>query len=224
MLSKKLLQKNKHNMIRLIYFDFNFWRVDILRLCLGFSNTPYEMIRIPRKEWREKKKDFPFGQLPVMIINNKKFAHTHSLARFCAVKSNLYDDNDLKRIIIDQVIDWANEITNKIAPSIRAAMREKNLAKSKKLRKEFIDNDLLEWFTYLEKLLGDSSKEKLFFTDRFSIADVTAWRVIHWFYSRKLDQIEPKFLNKFTLLKHFYESMNNFEKFAKLQEYKEIVN
>ena len=83
---------------------------------------------------------------------------------------------------------------------------------------------MLEWFTYLEKLLGDSSKEKLFFTDRFSIADVTAWRVIHWFYSRKLDQIEPKFLNKFTLLKHFYESMNNFEKFAKLQEYKEIVN
>ena len=59
-------------MIRLIYFDFNFWRVDILRLCLGFSNTPYEMIRIPRKEWREKKKDFPFGQLPVMIINKKR--------------------------------------------------------------------------------------------------------------------------------------------------------
>ena len=102
-------------------------------------------------------------------------------------------------------------------------MREKNLAKSQKLRKEFIDNDLLEWFSYLEKLLENSSKEKLFFTDRFSIADITAWRIIHWFYSRKLDQIEPKFLHKFILLKRFYEKMNNFEKFVKLQEYKEIV-
>ncbi len=210
-------------MIKLIYFDFNFWRVDILRLSLAFSNTPYEMIRISRREWKEKKNNFPFGQLPVMVINNKKFAHTHSLAIFCAVKSNLYDDSDLKKIIIDQVIDWANEVTNKIAPSIRAAMREKNLAKSKKLRKEFIDNDMIEWFSYLEKLLGNSSKKKFFFTDRFSIADITAWRVIHWFYSRKLDQIEPRFLEQFALLKRFYENMNNFEKFVKLPEYREIV-
>ena len=77
---------------------------------------------------------------------------------------NLYfENNELKAIVIDQVLDWSNEITNKIAPSIRAAMREKNLEKSKKLRREFIDNDLLLWFSYLEKLFDECSSKKNFF-------------------------------------------------------------
>ena len=37
LLLKKHLQKI---MIKLIYFDFNFWRIDILRLSLSHSNIP----------------------------------------------------------------------------------------------------------------------------------------------------------------------------------------
>ena len=51
--------------------------------------------------------------------------------RFCALESKLYNNDKLKAMVIDQVLDWANEITNKIAPSIRAAMRDKDLEKSK---------------------------------------------------------------------------------------------
>ena len=98
-----------------------------------------------------------------MIVENKKYAHTHSLAKFCALKADLYDNNEFKALIIDQVLDWSNEVTNKIAPSIRAAMREKDLEKSKKLRKEFIDNDLHLWFSYLEKLFDECSAKKSFF-------------------------------------------------------------
>ena len=78
-------------MIKLVYFDFNFWRVDILRLSLGYSKVPYEYKRIKRQEWPKEKENFPFGQLPIMIIKDKRYAHTHSLARFCALESKLYD-------------------------------------------------------------------------------------------------------------------------------------
>ena len=101
-------------MIKLVYFDFNFWRVDILRLSLGYSKIPYEYKRIKRQEWPKEKKKFPFGQLPIMIIKDKQYAHTHSLARFCALESKLYNNDKLKAMVIDQVLDWANEITNKI--------------------------------------------------------------------------------------------------------------
>ena len=147
-------------MIKLVYFDFNFWRIDILRLCLGYSKIPYEYQRIKRQEWPKEKEKFPFGQLPIMIIKDKQYAHTHSLARFCAIESKLYDNDKLKAMVIDQVLDWANEITNKIAPSIRAAMRDKDLEKSKRLREQFIKNDLLVWFSYLEKLFDQNSKKK----------------------------------------------------------------
>ena len=211
-------------MIKLVYFDFNFWRVDILRLSLAYSGTPYEYKRIKRQEWPRKKKNFPFGQLPVMIIENTQYAHTHSLARFCAMESGLYDNYKIKAMVIDQVLDWANEITNKIAPSIRAAMRDKDLEKSKRLREEFIKNDLLTWFSYLEKLLDQSSSKKIFFNDKFSMADIVAWRVIYWFYCGRLDQIDNKFLDKFPLIQNLFEKMNEFKPLIELEEYKDIIS
>ncbi len=211
-------------MIKLVYFDFNFWRFDILRLSLAYSNIPFECERVKRNDWPKVKQNFPFGQLPIIIIGNKKYAHTHSIARFCAIKSNLYSKNELNAIVIDQVLDWSNEITNKIAPSIRAAMREKNFEKSKKLRKEFIDNDLLIWFSYLEKLFDRSSSEKVFFNDKFSIADITAWRVIFWFCSGKLEQINTDFIKEFPLLNNFFKRMNNYSSFTKLKEYRDIIS
>ena len=211
-------------MIKLIYFDFNFWRVDILRLSLSFSKIPYEFERIKRQDWKEKKNKFPFGQLPVMEVDEKVFSHTHSLAKFCAKKASLYEEDEFKVLIIDQVLDWANEITNQIAPSIRAAMREKNFEKSKQLRKEFIKNNLEIWFCYLENLFERSSEKKKFFTDKFGIADITAWRIILWFTSGKLDQIDSNFLNKTPLLKKYYDGISNHEPFRKLQVYKEILS
>tara|TARA_B100000683_G_scaffold64671_1_gene63128 strand:+ start:1514 stop:2149 length:636 start_codon:yes stop_codon:yes gene_type:complete len=211
-------------MIKLVYFDFNFWRVDILRLSLAYSEIPYEYKRIKRQEWPKEKKNFLFGQLPVMIVDNKQYAHTHSLARFCAMESGLYDNYKIKAMVIDQVLDWANEITNKIAPSIRAAMRDKDLEKSKRLREGFIKNDLLIWFSYLEKLFDQSSSKKIFFNDKFSIADIVAWRVIYWFYCGRLDQIDNKFLDKFPLIQNFFEKMNEFKPFIELEEYKNIIS
>ncbi len=211
-------------MIKLVYFDFNFWRIDILRLCLGYSKIPYEYQRIKRQEWPKEKEKFPFGQLPIMIIKDKQYAHTHSLARFCAIESKLYDNDKLKAMVIDQVLDWANEITNKIAPSIRAAMRDKDLEKSKRLRVQFIKNDLLVWFSYLEKLFDQNSKKKKFFTDEFSMGDIVAWRVIYWFYCGRLDQIDNKFLDKFPLIQNFFKEMSAFKTFIELKEYKDIIS
>ncbi len=211
-------------MIELIYFDFNFWRADILRLCLSLGNIPYKYKRLARRSWPKEKKKFPFGQLPVLAIDNKIYAHTHTLARYCAKKSSLYDDNERNVLVIDQVLDWANEITNLVAPSIRAAMREKNFEKSKKLRMEFVKNDLLTWFSYLENLLIKSSKNKKFFTDRFSIADITAWRVIYWFTSGHLDMVDKSFIDKLPALKKYYLGINNYDPFIRLKEFKEIIS
>ena len=211
-------------MIKLVYFDFNFWRIDILRLSLGYSKVPYEYKRIKRQEWPKEKEKFPFGQLPIMIIEEKQYGHTHSLARFCAIESKLYNNDKLKAIVIDQVLDWANEITNKIAPSIRAAMRDKDLEKSKRLREEFIKNDLLVWFSYLEKLFDQNSKKKIFFNDEFSMADIVAWRVIYWFYCGILEKIDKKFLDNFPLIQNFFKEMNTFKSFTKIDEYKDIIS
>ncbi len=207
-------------MIKLTYFNFNFWRIDILRLSLSYGKIPYELNQIKREEWLKKKKLFPFGQLPVMDLDGMLYGHTHSLAIFCANKSNLYDTNEKNALIINQVLDWANDITIKIAPSIR----EKNPEKAKKKREFFIKNDLNTWFYFLENLLKKASKNENFFTDRFSLADIIAWRVIYWFKSGKLDLINPNFIDDYTVLKNYFENLVNYKPLTKLKEYSEIIS
>jgi len=205
--------------IRIIYFDFNFWRVDILRLSLSYKNIPYEYKRIPRKDWLDFKKKYPFEQLPILEINGKIHCHTHSLAIYCSSISNLYDSDIGNQLIINQIIDWANEITYRIAHSIR----EKNQVKSRKLRKIFIQKDLFTWFRFLENFYIDNSKNS-FFTGKFSIADITAWRVIRWFLSGQLEQIPVDFIKDFPELYKFYNRICCDKKFSDLIEFKEIMN
>ena len=125
--------------IKLVYFDFNFWRIDILRLSLAYAGIDYEFERIPREDWTKFKDKQPFGQLPVMYYKDNVYCHTHSLATFCASKSNLYSSDEKKQLIIHQVIDWANEITYRIAHSIRekTQINQKNLEEYS-LKKIFI--------------------------------------------------------------------------------------
>ena len=144
---------------------------------------------------------------PIGLKKRKIFAHTHSLARYCAIKSGLYAEDETSALVIDQVIDWANEITLRIAPSIR----EKNIEKSSMLRKKFIKNELHTWFGYLENLFKSSSKDKIFFIQNFSIADITAWRVIHWFTSGQLDQMPLDFIKKYPV-PHLEPTQNQLRK------------
>lgn len=211
-------------MLKLVYFDFNFWRVDILRLSLSYAKIPYEYERIARSDWPRRKKNYPFGQLPVVIYKNNTYGHTHTLAKFCAKRSSLYETEELKILIIDQVLDWANEITNLIAPSIRAAIREKDPEKSKFLRNQFIKNDLFPWFSHLQNLFENHSKEKVFFTGKFTIADIVAWRLIYWFTSGKLDMVDVSFLNYFPMLKNFFSTINNYKPFNQLDEFRDITS
>ena len=209
-------------MIKLIYFEFNFWRVDISKLSLSYSRIPYKLEKISRNEFIKKKKAgvFPFGQLPVMIVDNKMYGQTIAIAKFCASKAGLYSKNEKECLVIDQVLNWANDINIRIARSIR----EKNKNKKEKLRKDFIKNDLMVWFEFLEKLFLRYSNNEKYFIDKFSLADITAWRVIHWFISGKLELIDPDFIKPFEYLQKFYKGICDEKSFRKLKEFDEIIS
>ena len=72
--------------------------------------------------------------------------------------------------------------------------------------------------------LDQKDVEKVFFNDKFSIADITAWRMIQWFCSGKLEHVDQNFIKKFPLLESFYDKMNKNNSFIILNEYKEIIS
>ena len=52
------------------------------------------------KNGQKKKQNFPFGQLPIIIYDDKQYAQTHSIARLCAIESGSMQMINLKQLLL----------------------------------------------------------------------------------------------------------------------------
>ena len=83
---------------------------------------------------------------------------------------------------------------------------------------------MIQLLQFLDNLYKSSVTKNNFFTEKFSLADITAWRIILWFVSGKLFDVPEEFIRDFPKLESFYKSINDYDKFNKLSEFKEIMN
>ncbi len=216
---KRHLQKN--NNIKLVYFDFPFWRVDICRLTLEIANIKYKNIVLSKKYFLKNKKtnEFPFGQLPILVVNNKTIAQTSAMIRYCGKLANLYPNDLMECALVDQVIDFANDITYLISPSIREKDAEKKIAKRKIL------NDIIlpEWIGYLERFFVINNVSTFFVTEKFAVSDLIVWRILLWLTSGKLENVDLKLKDKFPKLNSYFNYMSNNSLVISLEEYSKIM-
>ncbi|GMR47439.1 hypothetical protein PMAYCL1PPCAC_17634 [Pristionchus mayeri] len=71
---------------QLIYWDARAL-AEVSRQLFVLSETPFEDIRITRDQWLKKyKEDSPLGKIPILIIDGKKLAQSHAIARYLARK------------------------------------------------------------------------------------------------------------------------------------------
>ena len=211
----------QNNKIKIIYFDFDFWRVDICRLTLSIAKIPYEYIRIPRKDWHKRKNsgEFNFGQLPAMIINEKKVAQTSAMARYCGKISNLYPEDNFDSLLVDQILDVVNDVTLSISPSIR----EKNFEKKKEMRTNLNNTILPKWLNYIEKFTSTHKKSKFIITRNFTIADIMMWRFLLWLNCGLLEHIDTNLLKNYENLNKYFNYISAYKKLKQTNEYNEII-
>ena len=214
---KRHLQKNN---IKLIYFNFPFWRVDICRLSLEIANIKYKNFVVSKKYFlKNKTQEFPFGQLPILIVNNTKIAQTSAMIRYCGKLADLYPNDPMECALVDQVIDFANDLTYLIAPSIREKNRIKKWTKRKKL------NDIIlpEWISYLERFFITNNVNNYFVTEKFSVSDLIVWRILLWLTSGKLENIDLRLKKRFPQLNKYFNFMSNNSTVINLKEYSKIM-
>ena len=174
--------------LKIIYFNFPFWRAEVSRISLFIGNIPFEDRRLTNEDFSYVKehghmKDgtkIPFSQFPVLVINGGK---------------------------VDQVIDAATDINMLIRPS----MRENDPIKKKEMREDLSKNDLPRYFSYLENLLSNN-KSQWFVGNKMSIADIAIWRISGWLTSGIIDDIPKNLIDKFDNLKDLYSLVNNDKK------------
>ena len=201
--------------LKIIYFNFPFWRAEVSRISLFIGNIPFEDRRLTNEDFSYVKehgqmKDgtkIPFSQFPVLVINGEVIAQTGAIARICGKLSGLYPEDIVEAGKVDQVIDAATDINMLIRPS----MRENDPIKKKEMREDLSKNDLPRYFSYLEDLLSNN-KSQWFVGNKMSIADIAIWRISGWLTSGIIDDIPKNLIDKFDNLKNLYSSVNNDKK------------
>ena len=197
--------------LKIIYFNFPFWRAEVARIPLYISNTKFEDKRITSEEFSYIKENgkmtdgtiIPFSQLPVLVIDGQSIAQTGAIARICGKISGFYPDSLVEAGKVDQIIDTATDINMLMRPS----MREQDPDKKKLMRQELSKNDLPKYFGYLENLLKD---ENIWFAEnRMTIADIAIWRLMGWLKSGVIDDIPQDITDDFNKLNRVYSEGNN---------------
>ena len=197
--------------LKIIYFNFPFWRAEIARIPLYISNTKFEDKRITSEEFSYIKENgkmtdgtiIPFSQLPVLVIDGQSIAQTGAISRICGKISGFYPDSLVEAGKVDQIIDTATDINMLMRPS----MREQDPDKKKLMRQELSKNDLPKYFGYLENLLKD---ENIWFAEnRMTIADIAIWRLMGWLKSGVIDDIPQDITDDFNKLNRVYNEVNN---------------
>ena len=197
--------------LKIIYFNFPFWRAEVARIPLYISNTKFEDKRITSEEFSYIKENgkmtdgtiIPFSQLPVLVIDGQSIAQTGAIARICGKISGFYPDSLVEAGKVDQIIDTATDINMLMRPS----MREQDPDKKKLMRQELSKNDLPKYFGFLEDLLKE---ENIWFSNnKMTIADIAIWRLMGWLKSGVIDDIPQDITDDFNKLNRVYSEVNN---------------
>ena len=195
--------------ISLIYFDFPFWRAEIVRLSLYLGNIEFEDLRITSDEFQRVKSNgqldngikIPFNQLPCLVVDSVSIAQTGGIARFCGKLANLYpQNNNIEAALIDQYIDIATDITV-IISSTKAEDRKNIFIEELKRKLSILNNSINLRNTYLA-------------SNNLSIADIAIWRLMGWLTSGNVDGVPLDIL----------KSYNNISKICLLVDSNSKVN
>ena len=203
--------------LKLIYPDLPFWRAETSRLALFIGEIEFEDYRPSREEIAKMRTEgvFPFGQFPVLQVDDKSIAQTGAIARFCGKLGGLYPtENDFYAAKVDEVIDLATDITGKIRPSLI----EKDPEKRMEMRRELVETVLPNWLGFMETLLEKNGKTGYFVDDSLTVADLAAWRLCGWISSGIIDGIPETILDAFPLLNAHQNHISNLPKIAEWLE------
>ncbi|KAK0404792.1 hypothetical protein QR680_017630 [Steinernema hermaphroditum] len=181
--------------LRLIYFGIR-GRAEVIRLLLLDQNVSFEESTLTEEEWKDRKADFLYGQIPCLFEGDKQIVQTGAILRRLARKLELYGSTDEEMTHLDVFYEGLRDLHEKYIRLIYMEYEEK--------KTEFIDTVYPAAWTVFEKLLkkfGDG--ESILGGGRLSFVDYVLWE--------ELDLallLHPECLEGFEALRRFHESFS----------------
>lgn len=202
--------------IKVYYWNFPFWRAEVLRAGLYLQDIAFENVTDKEKMNELKAKGLnPFGAFPVMEIDGKILSQTQACAAYVGKLGNMYPTNNdpLAQAKCDEIINGLTDITNTVSATFR-------IDNAKEAREKLVDPENGRLYMHLKGLNSvvcqDGSEYACGKDHGLTVADLAVWTLVAWFNGGKLDHIPVDLVMSFSNLKNIYE---NVQKNEKIQAY-----
>ncbi|KPJ10578.1 Glutathione S-transferase 2 [Papilio machaon] len=122
-----------------------------IRMLLAYGGQEFEDIRVDKEQWAELKPKTPFGQMPLLEIDGKQYAQCIAICRYLGRKYGLAGNTLEEDLLIDQNMDFFNDIRMKAAAA--------NYESDEKVKKAKLEDLKKNHFPFLFSKLDEIIKE-----------------------------------------------------------------
>ncbi|GLE07055.1 hypothetical protein PINS_up016924 [Pythium insidiosum] len=199
--------------LKLTYFDIR-GRGEPTRLAMHLGGLAFEDERVSYDDFLKRRNSFPYGQLPVLDIDDGRVVVAQSMAilRYVGSLTGLYPTNNaLQAFRIDEVFGPIDDFLNSIGPSFREQDPERQRAMRQEMERDTIP-------ALLGKLDQRIAKRATSFAagDKLTVADLAIVGVIGFLRHGELPHVSPKVVEQFPQLLAIYDRVMQL---PKVQEY-----
>jgi glutathione S-transferase len=160
---------------KLVYFNGR-GRAEASRLILAYAGAEYEDHRFEGAEWPAYKSKTPFGQVPVLEIDNGKavMSQSKAIARYLGNEFNLVPKDHIQAGRADMLVDGYDDLLKHFAPWFQ----EKDPEKKKEIWKKLEVEHIAPFLTLYEKFLGETGTG-YFVNNSITWADLFLFEIFH---------------------------------------------
>ncbi|WNC72515.1 glutathione S-transferase family protein [Thalassotalea psychrophila] len=169
--------------LKISYFDVDGGRAEPIRLAFHLGGVAFEDHRFPYPDFPQEAAKTPLGQVPVLYVDDVLITQSSAILRYAGKLTHLYPTDLYQALICDEVIDVAEDIINKIVPTMFLEGDAQKAA-----REELAQTGLPKYLSYIESKLVQQGGQ-YFAENKLSIADLKVMSIIGWLNSGGLDHL-----------------------------------
>ncbi|KAH6592946.1 hypothetical protein BASA61_004406 [Batrachochytrium salamandrivorans] len=172
--------------LKLTYLNIK-GRAESSRLALHIAGIPFEDERIGYATLVDMKQSYPFGQVPVLLVNDTiQIAQTHAILRYVGVLGGLYPDTDVQKAAL---VDQINFHISDIMTYAVASLHEQDADQKPKLCKIFVEEKAPAMLRSLDHVIEQHSGGKWAVGDSLTIADLSIYYAVEFLTSGPLSDL-----------------------------------
>jgi len=195
------------HLYKLTYFNVR-GVAEPIRLIFAFADVGFDDHRIDRADWPALKPNTPFGQLPILDIDNGKvvLAQSKAIARYLGNEFGLVPKDQVDAAKADMLVDGLADLRTKFS----ALHREQDPEKKKELRQTIEAQEVPPYLKRCEATLANVGTG-YFVTNKVTWADIFLFNSLHDYYNKS-----PKLFEGFEKVVGF---VNKMASESKIKEY-----